>query len=129
VASAKAVEMAVNEIIQQLVILEEGSQRPQVAIIALPVQLLERVWNAKVDSKGTSEKEDSGGSDAPDFRGMLKAKAMDLSFPIQIAWEDVFDENARIPRKVKENRSRKIQDQAGRACTARDISTWLQHRV
>jgi hypothetical protein len=37
-----------------------------------------------------------------------------LSFPVQIVWEDVFDETARIPRKVKENRSRKIQDQAGR---------------
>lgn len=111
----KAVEMAVDEIVEQLETLDEGSQRPQVAIIALPVQLLERVWNAKVDSKGTSEKEDSGGSDAPDFRGMLKAKAMNLSFPIQIVWEDVFDEGVRIPRKVKENRSRKIQDQAGRA--------------
>jgi hypothetical protein len=110
----KAVEMAVDEIVQQLEILDEGSQRPQVAIVALSVELLERVWNAKVDSKATLEKEDSGGSDAPDFRGMLKAKAMGLSFPIQIVWEDVFDESARIPRKVKENRSRKIQDQAGR---------------
>ncbi len=33
---------------------------------------------------------------------------MSLSFPIQIVWEDVFDETARIPRKIKENRSRKI---------------------
>jgi hypothetical protein len=110
----KAVEMAVAEIVQQLEILEEGSQRPNVALIALPIELLERVWNAKVDAKATIEKEDSGGSDAPDFRGMLKAKAMKLSFPIQIVWEDVFDESARIPRKVKENRSRKIQDRADR---------------
>ena len=110
----KAVEMAVDEIVQQLEILDEGSHRPNVAIVALPVALLERVWNAKVDAKATTEKEDSGGSDAPDFRGMLKAKAMGLSFPIQIVWEDVFDEAARIPRKVKENRARKIQDQADR---------------
>lgn len=67
-----------------------------------------------MDSKATTEKDDSGGSDAPDFRGMLKAKAMDLSFPIQIAWEDVFDESAKIPLKVKESRARKIQDQADR---------------
>ena len=59
------------------------------------------MWNAKVDSKATTEKDDSGGSDAPDFRGMLKAKAMGLSFPIQIVWEDVFDETAKIPLKVK----------------------------
>jgi hypothetical protein len=110
----KAVEMAVDEIIQQLETLDEGSNRPDVAIIALPVGLIERVWNAKVDSKATTEKDDSGGSDAPDFRGMLKAKAMGLSFPIQIVWEDVFDESASIPRKVKENTARKIQDQADR---------------
>lgn len=110
----KAVEMAVDEIVQQLQTLDEGSHRPDVAIVALPVSLIERVWNAKVDSKATTEKDDSGGSDAPDFRGMLKAKAMSLSFPIQIVWEDVFDESASIPRKVKESRARKIQDQAGR---------------
>jgi hypothetical protein len=110
----KAVEIAVDEIIQQLETLDEGSHRPNVAIVALPVSLIERVWNAKVDSKATTEKDDSGGSDAPDFRGMLKAKAMGLSFAIQIVWEDVFDENATIPRKVKENRARKIQDEADR---------------
>ncbi len=111
---ARAVEMAVDEIVLQLQTLDEGSHRPHVAIIALPVSLIERVWSAKVDSKSTVEKDDSGGSDAPDFRGMLKAKAMSLSFPIQIVWEDVFDESAKIPRKIEENRARKIQDQAGR---------------
>jgi len=111
----RAVEMAVDEIMQELRTLDESSHRPNVAIIALPVALIERVWNAKVDAGGTSEKEDSGGSDAPDFRGMLKARAMDLSFPIQIVWEDVFDDEASIPRKVKESRARKIQDRAGRS--------------
>ncbi|MGL4637185.1 MAG: argonaute/piwi family protein [Beijerinckiaceae bacterium] len=110
----KAVEMAVDEIVQQLQTLDEGSQRPDVVIVALPVSLIERVWNAKVDSNATTEKEDSGGSDAPDFRGLLKAKAMNLRFPIQIVWEDVFDEAASIPRKIKESRARKIQDQASR---------------
>ena len=106
--------MAVDEIVQQLQTLDDGSHRPDVAIIALPVSLIERVWNAKVDSKATTEKDDSGGSDAPDFRGMLKARAMNLTFPTQIVWEDVFDELAKIPQKVKESRARKIQDQAGR---------------
>lgn len=110
----KAVEMAVDEIMQELQTLDEGRHRPDVAIVALPASLIERVWNAKVDSKATTEKGDSGGSDAPDFRGMLKAKAMSLSFPIQIAWEDVFDETASIPQKVKESRARKVQDKAGR---------------
>lgn len=66
-AQKKAVEMAVDEIVQQLQTLDESSHRPHVAIVALPVSLIERVWNAKVDSKATTEKDDSGGSDAPDF--------------------------------------------------------------
>lgn len=111
----KALELAVEEIVAQLQALEEGSNRPDVAVVALPVALIERVWNAKVDSRGTTEKEDSGGSDAPDFRGMLKARCMGLGFPIQILWEDVIDDKVVIPRKVKESSSRKIQDEAGRS--------------
>jgi len=111
----KAVEMAVDEIVQQLQSLEESTNRPDVAIVALPVSLIERVWNAKTDSKSTMEKDDSGGSDAPNFRGMLKAKAMNLSFPIQIIWEDVVDDTVAIPRKIKESSTRKIQDPAGRS--------------
>lgn len=110
----KAVGMAVDEIVQQLQTLDESSNRPDVAIIALSVELIERVWSAKVDSRATTEKEDSGGSDAPNFRGMLKARAMSLSFPVQIVWEDVLDESAKIPQKIKESRARKIQDKAGR---------------
>ena len=112
---AKAVELAVEEIISQLRTLDERGDRPDVAIVALPVGLIERVWNARVDSAGTTEKEDSSGSDAPNFRGMLKARAMDLSYPIQIVWEDVIDEKASIPRKVKESREREIQDRAARS--------------
>ena len=111
----KAVEMAVDEIVAELRGLDESGHRPHVAIVALPVRLIERVWSAKVDARSTTEKEDSSGSDAPNFRGMLKAKAMGLSFPIQIVWEDVVDEKALIPRKIKESSARQIQDVAGRS--------------
>ncbi|QEN84745.1 hypothetical protein FZC33_00165 [Labrys sp. KNU-23] len=111
---AKAIEMAVNEIMELLQVIDEGSSKPQVAIIALPIGLLERVVNVRADTEGPAEKEDSGGSDAPNFRGMLKAKAMKLSFPIQIIWEDVLDEKVSVPRKIKQSNERKIQDQADR---------------
>ncbi len=111
----RAVELAVEEIMAELQALDDGGHRPDVAIIALPVRLLERVWNAKVDAGGTTEKDDSSGSDAPNFRGMLKARAMGLNFPIQILWEDVVDEKVSIPRKIKESSARKIQDMAGRS--------------
>lgn len=109
---ARAVEMAVDEIVAQLQALDESSNRPDAAIVALPVALIERVWNAKTDSKSTTEEEDSSGSDAPNFRGMLKAKAMGLTFPIQIVWEDVLDRKVSVPRKIKESSNRKIQDEA-----------------
>lgn len=108
----KAVALAVGEIVTQLKMLDEGSRRPDVAIVALPVRLIERVWSVKVDSKGSVEKEDSSGSDAPNFRGMLKARAMPLSFPIQIVLEDVLDDKVSVPRKIKEATARKIQDRA-----------------
>ena len=111
----KAVEMAVNEIIAELEGMQDGGDRPDVAVVALPVRLLERVWNAKVDAGGTVEVEDSAGTDAPNFRGMLKARAMHLRFPIQIVWEDVLDEDAKIPLKVKQSSARQIQDLAGRS--------------
>lgn len=110
----KAVEMAVEESVALLQTLDDSGERPDVAIVALPVDLIVRVWNAKVDSKSTMEKEDSGGSDAPNFRGMLKARTMGLNFPVQIVWEDVIDEKASIPRKIKESRDRDIQDEADR---------------
>lgn len=44
----RAVEMAVEEIVSQLQTLDERSAKPDVAIVALPVALIERVWNAKV---------------------------------------------------------------------------------
>jgi len=111
---AKAVEMAVEAVFTELQALEEGGNAPQVALVALPVALIDRVWGAKVDTKSTTESEDSSGSDAPNFRGMLKAKCMGLKFPIQILWEDVIDDKAVISRKVKETSARNIQDQAGR---------------
>lgn len=111
----KAVEMAVDEIVAELEALADGGNRPDVAVVALPLRLIERVWNAKVDAGGTTEEDDISGSDAPNFRGMLKARAMHLAFPIQIVWEDALDEKVSIPQKIKESSARKIQDMAGRS--------------
>ncbi|KZX53747.1 hypothetical protein A3711_02035 [Erythrobacter sp. HI00D59] len=111
----RAVQMAVDAVMSLLQVIDDSGNRPDVAVIALPVRLIERVWNARTDAKGTSEKDDSSGSDTPNFRGLLKARAMHLSFPIQIAWEDVINEDAKIPKKIKESSDRKIQDKAARS--------------
>lgn len=111
----KAVHMAVDCICRKLQTLDEGGAKPDVALVALPVNLIEKVWSAQASPRATTEKDDSGGSDATNFRGLLKARAMNLSFPIQIVWEDVINDKAKIPRKIKEGSDRKIQDRAGRA--------------
>jgi hypothetical protein len=110
-----AVNLAVEAVMDELRVLDESGRRPDVAVIALSVGLIDRLWGAKVDSRSTTEREDSGGSDAPDFHGLLKAQSMGLSFPTQIVWEDVLDENAKVSRKVKESRARNIQSPADRA--------------
>lgn len=111
---AKAVTAAVDAIVAELRGLDDGGARPHVAIVALPVALIGRVWADKVEGAEPSKAEAGKGASRPDFRGLLKARAMELSFPIQIVWEDVVDENATIPRKVKEDTDRSIQDVAGR---------------
>jgi hypothetical protein len=46
--------------------------------------------------------------------GDAEGEGYGTQLPIQIVWEDVLDEAARIPLKIKENRSRKIGEQADR---------------
>lgn len=113
----KAVELACNAYMALLSALAEGTSKPDVAIVSLPVEIIVRVKNAQIEGNGTTESEDSAGSDAPNFRGMLKAAAMSLPFPIQLVWEDVIDDKAKIPQKLKKATDRKIQDKAARAWT------------
>ncbi len=108
----KAIEMAVDEIFKELQAIDESGNRPDVAIIALPVALIERVWNARPDAGDDSETDTGERADILNFRGLLKAKSMHLSFPTQIVWEDVFDTNASIPKKIKEHSERNTQDDA-----------------
>lgn len=112
-----AVEKARDAYMELLQSLAEGTSVPEVAIVSLPVDVIVRVKNAQFEGKGTTEADDSAGSDAPNFRGMLKAAAMSLPFPIQIVWEDTLDDKTKIPQKLKKATDRKIQDKAARAWT------------
>lgn len=109
-----AVDLAVDTIMKQLESIEESTFKPDIAIIALPIALIDRVWGARSPEKGSTERDDSAGSSAPDFRGQLKARAMSLPFAVQIVWEDVLDDKVKIPRKLKESSNRKIQSKASR---------------
>ena len=87
----------------------EGSSRPDVIVAALPSNLIEKVVNAK------SVSEDDEEDDVElNFRDLFKAKTLLLSAPTQIVWPTLWDDNAKIPRKLKET-LRQVQDPATRA--------------
>lgn len=115
-SNARAVEMAVDAVIAQLEKLEAHRERPDVVIVALPVNLIERVWRNERASDDVVDDESidsgEGKEPSPNFRGLLKARAMNLSFPIQIVWEDVINPDAKIPRKIKDTSDRQTQDRA-----------------
>jgi len=125
---ARAVRMAVDAVIVELEKLNGHKVRPDVAVIALPVELIERVWSNRKVTDSLIESTEVGTEVAPNFRGLLKALAMHFSFPIQIVWEDVINPKAKIPRKIKENSDRKTQDRADLAwnliVTSRTV-VWL----
>lgn len=125
----RAVQMAVEAVLAELEKLEAHSERPHVAIIALPVELIDRVWSKRQADEDVIEADTASSgeklSTAPDFRGLLKAKAMHLSFPIQIVWEDVVNDKAKISRKVKEGSDRQTQD---RADLAWNLTTSLYYK-
>ncbi len=88
----------------------EGSDRPDVIVAALPFDLIMRVVN---DVAETGEEEESD-EDPIDFRDLLKARTLHLQKPTQLVWPTLWDDTARIPRKLKST-MRKVQDPATRA--------------
>lgn len=90
----------------------EGSEKPDVIVAALPINLISKVVN------GNSDLGEIGGGqqryDGPDFRDLFKAQTMHLEKPSQLAWPTLWDDKARIPRKLKKS-MRKVQDPATRA--------------
>jgi hypothetical protein len=87
----------------------EGSSRPDVIVTALPSNLIEKVVNAK------SVTEDDEENDVElNLRDLFKSKALLLSAPTQIVWPTLWDDKAKIPRKLKET-LRQVQDPATRA--------------
>ena len=111
-----AVEMAVDAIMVLLQTLEGHRERPDVVLVVLPVSLVERVWRNEQAHDDVVDYDDTESQDrhrhSPNFRGLLKSRAMNLTFPIQIVWEDVVNSDAKIPRKIKESSDRQTQDRA-----------------
>lgn len=104
-----AVRAAVELFAEQASAMLEGSSRPDVIVMALPVELICKVVNAK----SRVEEEDET-DDELNFRDLLKARILLLSVPSQIVWPTLWDDKAKVPRKLKET-LRQVQDPATRA--------------
>lgn len=109
----EAVRHAVELISSQLSALVEGSAKPDVIVLALPIPLIEKLVNAK--SEGEDSDDDVDGGDMLNFRDLLKAKTLHLPVPTQIVWPDTWDDAAKIPRKIKRDSNRQTQVKATRA--------------
>jgi hypothetical protein len=109
----EAVRHAVELITSQLSALVEGSAKPDVIVLALPIPLIEKLVNAKSEVEDSDDDDDRG--DTLNFRDLLKAKTLHLPVPTQIVWPDTWDDAAKIPRKVKRDSNRQTQVKATRA--------------
>jgi hypothetical protein len=108
----EAVRHAVELITSQLSALVEGSAKPDVIVLALPIPLIEKLVNAKSE---VEDSDDDDGGDMLNFRDLLKARTLHLPVPTQIVWPDTWDDAAKIPRKVKRDSNRQTQVKATRA--------------
>lgn len=104
-----AVRAATELFAEQAVAMLEGSTKPDVIVVALPVDLICKLVNAK-----SPVDEEDEGDDELNFRDLLKARMILLSVPSQIVWPTLWDDKARIPRKLKAT-LRQVQDPATRA--------------
>lgn len=118
---AEVTEAIVEVFAQEIASLAERNAPPHVVLVALPMEIIERTFNARsiaaegeVEAEPDDSEKASGGSDL-DFRGMLKAACMKLRIPIQIMWPTVYDPSLAIARKLKIESTRKVQDDATRA--------------
>jgi len=102
----------VESIVDEIGVLAERMVKPDVVLVALPIEIIQRTYNAR--DVAPSDDEDKGDEAGPnlDFRGMLKASCMRLRLPIQLLWPTTFDPAYKIPRKLKENSTRRTQDPA-----------------
>ena len=111
----EAVRHAAELITSQLSALVESSAKPDVIVLALPVPLIEKLVNAKSEEQHEGAEEDDDNNDMLNFRDLLKAKTLHLPVPTQIVWPDTWDDDAKIPRKVKRDSNRQTQVKATRA--------------
>lgn len=103
-----------NLVISELSVLVEN-QRPAVVVVALPLEILERVEPGAPGDPAEGE-EDRRSRPLPiDFHDLLKARAMRYRVPLQIVNGMTYDPTVKRARKQRPTQARQLQDEATRA--------------
>jgi len=110
----KAINAAVELFADQILDLAEANLRPDVVVCALPLEFVQKVTGLVRSEPDEDEPEDVPPSTV-NFRGLLKARAMPTRMPIQIVWPTLYDDSAKIRRKLKMSSDRTVEDPASRA--------------
>ncbi len=117
-----------NLVLNELSVLLEN-QRPNLVLIALPLEIVERVEPAAAPStetdqtdqprrsrNGKSERGDRQPRPTPvDFHDLLKARAMRYRVPLQIVNPTTYDPTIKRAQKSRPTYARQLQDEATRA--------------
>lgn len=109
---SEAVTEAAEVFFDQAQTMLESSDPPDVIVAALPFELILRVVNDVTDLAGNDVDDDH--AFPIDFRDLFKAKTLGLRSPTQLVWPTLWDDKARIPRKLRTT-ARTVQDPATRA--------------
>ena len=104
----------VQSMVDEVGVLAERTVKPDVVLMALPLEIIERTYNAR--DVPTQDEDDDGGEETEagpdlDFRGMLKAACMRLHCRSS-ALADHVRPRLQIPRKLKQSSDRRTQDPA-----------------
>lgn len=103
-----------NLFINELAVLVEN-QRPAIVLIALPLEILERVEPA-APSEEPRDGEDGRRRPMPvDFHDLLKARAMRYRVPLQMVNPSTYDATIKRAQKGRPTQARQLQDEATRA--------------
>ena len=112
--AADATRRAVCELIlDELAVLLER-QRPDVVLIALPLEILERVEPAAEEETPSGPRRERRRRPI-DFHDLLKARAMVLRTPLQLVNPETYDPTVKRRQKGRADRLRQLQDPTTRA--------------
>ena len=99
-------------LVNEVTVLVE-TNRPDVVLIALPLEVFERV---EPGAPGESEGEPRGRPMPPvDFHDLLKARMMRLRVPIQLVRPETYDASVKRRQKRRTDQARQLQDETTRA--------------